>query len=81
MRSSYGPETLLRASRKPHVQDLVARCIEMTDDEIDALAEKPDVKRGLKNIRRQHLQGEAAVRAEAIALIMIAAHNLKHGVK
>jgi hypothetical protein len=53
----------------------------MTDSEIDALAEKPDVKRGLRNIKRDHQHGESAVRAEAIALIMMAAHNLKHGVK
>ena len=81
MRSSYGPETLLKASKKPHVQELVKNCISMTDEEIDALAEKPDVKRGLKNIRRDYGHGEAAVRAEAIAQIMIIAHNLKHGVK
>jgi len=81
MRSSYGPETLLKASKKPHVQELVKQCVNMTDEEIDALAEKPDVKRGLKNIRRDHGYGESAVRAEAIAQIMIIAHNLKHGVK
>lgn len=81
MRSSYGPETLLKASKKLHVQELVKQCVNMTDEEIDSLAEKPDVKRGLKNIRRDHGHGEAAVRAEAIAQIMIIAHNLKHGVK
>jgi len=78
MRSGRGPETLLKASKKPHVQDLVARCIDMTDDQIDSLEEKPDVKRGLRNIRREHQQGAAAVRAEAIAQIMMIAHKLRH---
>lgn len=79
MRSSRGPETLLRASRKPHVRELVSRCVTMTDSEIDALEEKPDVKRGLKKIRLEHQQGQAAVRAEAIAQMMIIAHNMRHG--
>lgn len=70
MRSSYGPETLLRASKKPHIQQLVANCINMTEQEIDELDEKPDVKKGLRNILREHQQGLAAIRAEAIADLM-----------
>ena len=54
MRSTlHGPEAFLLKSKKPHVQALVARVHEMSIDEIDALPEKPDVKLGLKNIKKQ----------------------------
>lgn len=76
MRSTlHGPEALLLKSKKPHIQDLVARCVDMTEEEIDALQEKPDVKRGLLNIRKSHYHGQSASRAELLANLMIAKHH------
>ena len=52
MRNSYyGPDQLLLASKKPHIQELVRQCVHMTDDEIVALPEKEDVRRGLLIIK------------------------------
>jgi len=75
MRSSYGPEKLLLASKKPQIIDLIAKSILMTEDDIRALQEKPDVIKGLLNIRRQHYQMDAQLRAEAIADAMMAAQK------
>jgi hypothetical protein len=76
MRSElYGPEAWLLKSKKQHVQDLVQRCKSMTEEEIDELPEKPDVKKGLRNIRKSHLHGESASRAELLADMMIAKHH------
>ena len=48
MRSTlHGPEAFLLKSKKPHIQALVAAAATMTDDEIRALPEKPDVIKGL----------------------------------
>lgn len=71
----HGPDAWLLKSKKPHVRDLVQRCIGMTSEEIDALPEKPDVKKGLHNIRKSHLYGESASRAELLADMMIAKHH------
>jgi hypothetical protein len=76
MRSAmHGPEAFLLKSKKPHVQSLLARVHEMSMEEIDALPEKPDVKLGLKNIKKQGDQAEAAARAERLADLMIAKHH------
>lgn len=76
MRSTiHGPEAFLIKSKKPHIQDLVARVHSMTVDEIDALAEKPDVKLGLKNIKKRGQQTESAAIAERLADMMIAKHH------
>jgi hypothetical protein len=76
MRSTlHGPEAWLLKSKKPHVQDLIERCKSMTEEEIDALPEKPDVKKGLHNIRKSHLHSESANRAELLADMMIAKHH------
>ena len=76
MRSTiHGPEAFLLKSKKPHVQALVARAHDMTIEEIDALPEKPDVKLGLKNIRKQGQQAESAALAERLADMMIAKHH------
>ena len=47
----------------------------MTDDEIDALPEKPDIKLGLKNIKKMGMQKESASRAEMLADLMTAQHH------
>ena len=53
MRSSlYGPEQLLLVSKKPHIQDLVRRCMDMSEEEIQSLPERNDIKQGLINIKR-----------------------------
>jgi hypothetical protein len=76
MRSTlHGPEAFLLKSKKPHVQALVARVHEMSVDEIDALSEKPDVKLGLKNIKKQGLQAESSAMAERLADMMIAKYH------
>jgi|APFre7841882654_1041346.scaffolds.fasta_scaffold1185422_1 hypothetical protein len=71
MRSQYGPETLLLSSKKPHIQDLLKRAENMTVEEIQNLSEKPDIIKGLLNIRRMREQDAAALRAEAIADAMM----------
>ena len=73
MRSQFGPEKLLLASKKPYIQELVKRAQSMTEEEIKNLPEKPDTIKGLLNIRREKEQGAALARAEAIADAMIAA--------
>ena len=76
MRSTiHGPEAFLLKSKKPHVQALIARVHDMSIEEIDALPEKPDVKLGLKNIRKQGQQAESAALAERLADMMIAKHH------
>ena len=73
MRSQFGPEKLLLASKKPYIQALIKRAASMTEEEIKNLPEKPDTIKGLLNIRREQQQGAALARAEAIADAMIAA--------
>jgi hypothetical protein len=76
MRSSYGPEKLLLASKKPHIIELVARAKTMTADEIKALPEKPDIIKGLLNINKNVDNAAAQQRAEAIADAMMAASGI-----
>lgn len=71
MRSQFGPERLLRASKKPHLQELVRKAPAMTEDEIRALPEKPDTIRGLLNIKREGDQAAAFERATRIADAMM----------
>lgn len=73
MRSMYGPEKLLMASKKPRLINLVSNVANMSDEEIQGLNEKPDVIKGLLAIKKSHMQEEAAKRAEIIANQMIAA--------
>jgi hypothetical protein len=71
MRSQFGPEQFLLASKKPHIIELVKNCVNMTETEIDALPEKPDVRRGLKNIKKNKDTHDATIRAEKIADAMM----------
>lgn len=76
MRSTlHGPEAYLLKSKKPHIIALVERCRSLSDDEIRALPEKPDVIKGLLGIRRLADQERAATIAERLADMMMAAHN------
>ena len=76
MRSTlHGPEAFLLKSKKPREQALVAACHNMAEEEIDALPEKPDVKLGLKNIKKMGMQKESASRAEMLADLMTARHH------
>ena len=71
MRSQWGPERLLLASKKPRIQQLVAQCESWTLQDVEALNEKPDIKKGLRVLVQQRLQGEAAARAEKLADLMM----------
>lgn len=75
MRSQFGPERLLLASKKPHIKELVARAPNMSEDDIRALPEKPDVVKGLLNIKKFKDQADALSRAELIADMMMAANK------
>lgn len=76
MRSNmYGPETYLLKSKKPREQALVAACYNMTDDEIRALTEKPNVIKGLLNIKKLKMNEESASRAEVLADMMTRLHH------
>lgn len=76
MRSTiHGPEAFLLKSRKPHIMDLVSKVHQMSIEDIDALCEKPDIKLGLKNIKKQGQQAESATIAERLADLMIAKHH------
>lgn len=76
MRSAlHGPEVFLLKSKKPHIQALVARCHEMSEQDIEKLGEKPDIIRGLLEIRKRKGQAESASRAEMLADMMIAKHH------
>jgi hypothetical protein len=63
----YGPETLLLASKKPRIKELVERSRTMTADEIKMLPEKPDIIRGLLLINQFSDQQQKATLAEKIA--------------
>ena len=76
MRSTlHGPEAFLLKSKKPHIKTLVARCTEMTVEAIEKLDEKPDIIRGLLNIKKKAAQAESAARAEQLADMMIKKHH------
>ena len=76
MRSAlHGPEVYLLKSKKPHIRDLVNRAKTMTEEEIRSLPEKPDVIKGLLNIRKQVDQSRSAIMAEKLADMMQAAYT------
>lgn len=76
MRSTlHGPGEFLLRSKKPHIQALVARCRDMSVEDIEKLGEKPDITRGLLEIRKRADQAESASRAELLADMMIAKHH------
>ena len=77
MRSSFGPEKLLLASKKPRIKELLAKAETMTEDEIKKLSEKPDIIKGLLNIHKNRNQEDALIRATAIADAMMAKYNTK----
>jgi hypothetical protein len=76
MRSTlHGPEAFLLKSKKPRIQALIASVDTMTTADIEKLDEKPDIKRGLLNIKKKQSQDAAAIIAEHLANIMIAKHH------
>lgn len=76
MRSTlHGPGEFLLKSKKPHIQALVARCQEMSVEDIEKLDEKPDIKRGLLELKKRKDQADSASRAEMLADLMIAKHH------
>lgn len=76
MRSNiHGPGEFLLKSKKPRIQALIANCSKMTKQDIEKLDEKPDIIRGLLEIRNRAEQAESASRAEILADIMIAKHH------
>ena len=76
MRSTlHGPGEFLLKSKKPRIQALVAKCCEMSIEDIEKLDEKPDIIRGLLEIRKRKDQAESAIRAEILADLMTAKHH------
>lgn len=78
MRSTYGPEKLLLASKKPHIIELIIKSKTMSIEEIQALDEKPDTIKGLLAIRKTENQKISAVNAEMIADMMVSANFNKN---
>jgi hypothetical protein len=76
MRSMYGPGQLLLASKKPKIINLVRSIKSMSIDEIKSLPEKPDVIRGLIEIKEFGDYGKGTV-AELIADKMQTLHDPK----
>lgn len=71
MRSTlHGPGEFLLKSKKPRIQALVARCNEMSVQDIEKLDEKPDIIRGLLEIKKRKSQAESAKLAELLADMM-----------
>lgn len=76
MRSTlHGPEAFLLKSKKPRIQELVAKVDNMPIEEIRSLNEKADVKRGLVNIKKAHEQNASSFRAELLADMMTAKYH------
>ena len=76
MRSTlHGPEAFLLKSKKPRIQALVANVDKMTQEDIENLDEKTDIKRGLLNIKKKQEQDRAHTIAELLADQMIAKHH------
>ena len=76
MRSTlHGPEAFLLKSKKPRIQALVAGVDKMTQEDIENLDEKTDIKRGLLNIKKKQGQDQAQTIAELLADQMIAKHH------
>lgn len=76
MRSTlHGPGEFLLKSKKPHIQALIARCYDMSAEDIEKLDEKPDIIRGLLEIKQRSEQAKSASRAELLADMMIAKHH------
>jgi len=63
----YGPDTLLLASKKPRIKELIAKSAGMSEEEIQALNEKPDVIRGLLLINQFGIEQTKTTLAEKIA--------------
>ena len=76
MRSTlHGPGEFLLKSKKPRIQALIARCYDMSEQDIEKLDEKPDIIRGLLELRKRKSESESASRAELLADLMIAKHH------
>jgi hypothetical protein len=71
----HGPEAFLLKSKKPRIQELVAKATSMSVEEIEKLDEKADIKRGLVNIKKSFEQNASVFRAELLADMMIAKHH------
>ncbi len=76
MRSTlHGPSEFLLKSKKPRIQALIARCYDMSEQDIEKLDEKPDIIRGLLELRDRKNKAESSSRAERLADMMIAKHH------
>lgn len=73
MRSIYGPGRLLLASKKPQIKKLIKDIKNLTVDQIKQLKEKPDVIKGLIEIKE--LGTDKGTNAELIATAMQKNHN------
>lgn len=76
MRSTlHGPGEFLLKSKKPKIQALIAQCYNMSEQDIEKLDEKPDIIRGLLELRKRKGQAESASRADMLADMMITKHH------
>lgn len=76
MRSTlHGPEAFLVKSKKPHIQHYIQQLAQLSESDIDALPEKPDVKKGLLALKKKQSQSVALARAEQLADLMTARHH------
>lgn len=75
MRSMYGPDTLLLASKKPRIQELVRLSRTLNEEQIRSLPEKPDVIRGLLLINLFGSDQSKSTLAEKIASRMQENHR------
>jgi len=66
----YGPDELLLASKKPRIKELIKRSRSMTEEEIRALPERPDVIQGLLLINLFGEDQKKATVAEKVANLM-----------
>jgi len=63
----YSPDTLLLASKKPRIKELIERSRQMSVDEIKLLPEKPDIIKGLLLINEFGEKRQKATISEKIA--------------
>jgi hypothetical protein len=75
----YGPDTLLLASKKPHIIELVKMVDTLSIDEIKSLHEKSDTIKGLLYIKEFGKNGPKLTIPEKIANLMERSRNNSQG--
>jgi len=73
----YDPGQLLLASKKPRIQELIARSKSLNEEQIKALPEKPDVIRGLLLINQFGSDQKKALLSHKVADAMQEQTNIE----